>query len=115
MADGNPGNVEIVNYVGPPNLVNTANPHVGQIILVDPNWCELRDEFYFGITFIPPRWEAVGEMYKYMRYTFSAHSLYRITELLKTSHHRNVTGQWIVGADMGFNNFKSPLPQLSCP
>lgn len=115
LADGNPGNVEIVNYVGPPNLVNTANPHVGQIILVDPNWCELRDEFYFGITFIPPRWEAVGEMYKYMRYTFSAHSLYRITELLKTSHHRNVTGQWIVGADMGFNNFKSPLPQLSCP
>ena len=97
LADGNPGEVDITTYVGPPNIVNTANPHVGTIILVDPHWRDLRDAYFV---------RGEDNRLEYLQYSFEAHSIDRMIQQMNTGI--NVTGCWIVGGDAGFANFLQP-------
>lgn len=111
LAAGDPGSVDIVNYVGPPNAVNTANPHVGQVILVDPDWCALRSS-YWGTASVPDWWNGPVQSFSYLMYTPEAHSLTRIMDLMTLTPNPDMTGRWLVGGDAGLANFRQPDPRL---
>ena len=78
--------VDIKTYVGPPNIINTANEQIGDIILVDPNWKELRDNYYDP--------EDIFPFENYWGYLQEAHSLQRMIDGLFDAK----TGQPIPGS-----------------
>lgn len=123
------GSYPVVTYQGAPNAVNTAKAHVGEMILVVPDWEDLRAKhltwktigsvmFRLVIQDLWGAWEAIG----YKPYTYEAHNLTGILRNFdpisgqpRADSLTGIESWWPVGVSAGYSNFLFPKKASGTP